>query len=283
MAAEAASASLEEGGGGERVELQVRHILGGGEGAREVDAVRRFSESSSVDSSDGEGQVEMVAVSLRSGDDTARSDASSDGDDMCAICLSSFKQPQTFECSHVFCAACVQSWKRSTVSARQLLCPLCRKPMLDIESIVQDAGRAIIAECGMWQCTEAVAKLREVLAVDPAHPQARYYLSYALETVGDREGAIAELRLALASEFIPDSLTAAASYNLGILLKEFGDYDGAGAAYDTAIRVDPTAWKPLCKCSVITCARCVCSCPISPHAPPRRRQQGHSEQRDGRL
>jgi hypothetical protein len=152
-----------------------------------------------------------------------------------------------------------------------------------IESIVQDVGRAIIAECGMWQCTEAVVKLREVLAVDPAHPQARYYLSYALETVGDREGAIAELRLALASEFISDSLTAVASYNLGILLKEFGDYDGAGAAYDTAIRVDPTAWKPLCKCSVIICARCVCSRPISPHAPPRRRQQGHSEQRDGKL
>ena len=237
--------------------------------ASEVNAVRRFSESSSVDSSDGEGQVEMVAVSLRSGgsgDDTARSDASSDAssDDMCAICLSSFKQPQTYECSHVFCAACVQSWKRSTVSARQLLCPLCRQPMLDIESIVQDAGRAIIAERGMWQCTEAVVKLREVLAVDPAHPQARYYLSYALETVGDREGAIAELRLALASEFIPDSLTAAASYNLGILLKEFGDYDGAGAAYDTAIRVDPTAWKPLCKCSVV-CARCV----LLPHLTPR--------------
>ena len=209
--------------------------------------VRRFSDSPL--SNDGSAVEEATTTLVRRFSDSSSASVSSEEGQRCAICLGNLRRPQHFECGHIFCAVCVKGWCKACASGgseprSELLCPLCRTPLFDVEEAVKAAAKAIVAEEGIWQCDEAIELLHKVIEIDPVHPHALYYLSYGLETLGDRDGAITHLRLALKSEFISDQLAAAAWYNLGILLKDASDFAEAEAAYRHAMRLDPTAWKP---------------------------------------
>jgi len=116
---------------------------------------------------------------------------------------------------------------------------------------------------------DAIRELRETLARDPGYAKARYNLARALEARGDAEAAIAsfveyvkdhpedaQARVHLSGLYIKERRYAEASphlreaahlepgdadivVNLGTVLALQGDLEGAVAAYQQALRIDP--------------------------------------------
>ena len=173
----------------------------------------------------------------------------------CAICLDALQLPQTMPCGHRFCRGCVASMRRHGAAVAQV-CPLCRGAMPDAERLRVEAGR-LLAQHERWKkgqpggaalpaavqglVGKAAALCREALAIDPADVHAHYLLGYALGEGGDKAGAEAAYRAAIAADY---SQQGHAHHNLGILLDGRGDKAGAEAAYRAAIAADPQLAQP---------------------------------------
>ena len=84
---------------------------------------------------------------------------------------------------------------------------------------------------------EAIAELRQAVALDPAYAAAFRNLGYALDQAGQGDEAIAAYRRALSLE-PRDALTL---NNLGVLYDKQGRHDEALAAFEEAAKADPSS------------------------------------------
>jgi Flp pilus assembly protein TadD len=171
------------------------------------------------------------------------------GGEECAICLDALRHSQTLPCGHRFCRGCVASMREHGVGATQV-CPLCRGPMPDATRLFLEATR-MLTQYQRWQKGEwagapqppwvqqllmrAAALFREALAIDPERVEAHGNLGYALERLGDVDGAVSAHRAAIAV----DPQHAKEHYNLGLMLHKRGDVAGAEDAHRAAIVADP--------------------------------------------
>src|SRR5262249_21252344 len=83
--------------------------------------------------------------------------------------------------------------------------------------------------------SEAIAKFREIVAIDSLDPKARTDLGVALAQAGDRKGAIEQLTEAL--QIAPGN--AGVRYNLGVIMAELGAEQEAIEHFQAATRSDP--------------------------------------------
>ena len=95
----------------------------------------------------------------------------------------------------------------------------------NLANLLSEAGRA----------GEAVKHYRRALVLDDANVSARFNFAKALQSTGDPQGAVAELRLLAARE--PDDAGVHAA--LGAALLDAGDADEAARALDRALAIDP--------------------------------------------
>jgi tetratricopeptide (TPR) repeat protein len=94
-----------------------------------------------------------------------------------------------------------------------------------------------------WQgrSDEAIAQLRQTLALAPEHVGAHVNLGALLRARGDRAGAVVQLQRAL--ELAPRN--AAAHSNLGGVLMQDGSVTRAVAEYRSALEAGPNLLEPL--------------------------------------
>lgn len=83
-----------------------------------------------------------------------------------------------------------------------------------------------------------VTAFTAALKVDPNHPAALAELGWAAYLAGDLAAAQRHTERAIASE-APDRTRGAALYNLGRILEDRGDKDGAAAAYQRSLQLRP--------------------------------------------
>lgn len=81
---------------------------------------------------------------------------------------------------------------------------------------------------------QALESYRQAVALDPGHAQAHVNLGRLLHERGDLDGALAHYRLALAS----DARDPTAAFNLGVVQQDRGDIEGALEAYRRALDLD---------------------------------------------
>lgn len=87
---------------------------------------------------------------------------------------------------------------------------------------------------------EAIALIKDSLALEPRYPEAYYNLGLALFKAGHYEEAAGDYGKAL--ELKP--LYPEAHYNLGLTLADLGRKDGARAEYEEALRIKPDYAEP---------------------------------------
>jgi Flp pilus assembly protein TadD len=102
----------------------------------------------------------------------------------------------------------------------------------DLERVIRSHPQSVLARLFQAKTLDA---LKEVVALAPGLPCARYELGKALIEADDIEGAIAELRKT--AELLPEY--ASAWGNLGAALGELKDFEGAASALRRAVELDP--------------------------------------------
>lgn len=99
---------------------------------------------------------------------------------------------------------------------------------------LEDATKIAIAHMQQQNYRVAEMVLNDILKADPTHANSNYMLGLARYFMGDINGALPAIELAIKDE------DAQAEWwcNYGIMLTELGRYDEAHSAYDTGIKTD---------------------------------------------
>ena len=96
---------------------------------------------------------------------------------------------------------------------------------------IEQALKAAMAHQSRGEYAEAERLYREVLAVEPSQPIALHLLGVLAHMAGQGELALELIRAAI--QHAPDYV--AAHNNLGNVLRDMGDLEAAGAAYQRSI------------------------------------------------